>query len=464
MEHDVIILGGGPAGYLAADRLGRQGLKVLLVEKQFLGGTCLNVGCVPTKTLLNGAKLYAHSRDAADYGVKVEGVSYDWSAMQGWKDEVVGKLCAGVAALMKKRKVQVVEGEGVLTAPNTVLVTPAGGGATREFRARATLVATGSVPAMPPIPGLRDNPLVVDSTGLLALPSVPRRLCVIGGGVIGVEFASLFASLGVEVTVVEMLDEIIPFMDREQTPLLRRALMTAGIKFNLGCRVERIEGSTTFFKTAKGTEEKVEADLVLMAIGRRAARQGWGAETIGLDFAPQGIVVDERMRTNLPGVWAAGDITGRSMLAHTAYRMGEVAAADIAATLAGDPAANRDHMRYNAIPWVLYSLPEAAGVGLTEDEARKRGYEIRKASVPGVLSGRFVAENGFRAKGALKLIADAASDRILGVHIVGPYASEIIWGAAALIEQEMRVSDLREMIVPHPTVSELIREAAWELA
>ncbi len=464
MKHDVIILGGGPAGYLAADRLGRQGLKVLLVEKQFLGGTCLNVGCVPTKTLLNSVKLYAHSRDAADYGVKVEGVSYDWTAMQAWKGEVVGKLCAGIAALMKKRKVEVIEGEGSLTAPGTVLVRPAAGGEPQEFRARATLVATGSVPAMPPIPGVQDNPLVVDSTGLLALPEVPRRLCVIGGGVIGVEFASLFASLGVEVTVVEMLDEIIPFMDREQAPLLRRALTTAGVKFKLGCRVERIDGSTTHYTTAKGAAESVEADLVLMAIGRRAARQGWGAETVGLDVSPQGVTVDDRMRTNIPGIWAAGDLTGRSMLAHTAYRMGEVAAADIAASLAGNPASNHNRMRYDAIPWVIYSLPEAAGVGLTEAEARERGYQIRKATVPGVLSGRFVAENGFRARGAVKLVADAATDRILGLHIVGSYASEMIWGGAALIEQEMRVRDLREMILPHPTVSELIREAAWEMA
>lgn len=461
MTYDTIILGGGPAGYLAAERLGHHGKRVLLVERQFLGGTCLNWGCIPTKTLLNGAKQYAHAKEAPAFGVKVEGLAYDWKAMQAWKGEVVAKLRAGIAGQMKRFKVEVAEGEGSLLGNGRVRVVPAKGGTPAEHEARTVLVATGSVPAMPPIPGAKDNPKVVDSTGLLDTPSVPPRLCVIGGGVIGVEFASLFAALGSTVTVIEMLDEIVPFMDREQAPILRKALH--GVTFKLGCKVERIEGGTTQFTSKSGAVESVEADLVLLAVGRRAAVRGWGAEAVGLDVQPRGVTVDERQRTNLPGVWAAGDVTGRSLLAHTAYRMADVAAADILATLdGGEPSLVR--MRYDAVPWAVYSLPEAAGVGLTEQDAEARGLAIRKASLPMKVSGRFVAENGFSAPGAVKLVAEATTGRILGLHAVGAYASEFVWGGAALIEQELRVRDLRELILPHPTVCELIRDAAWELA
>ncbi len=464
MTYDTIIIGGGPAGYLAAERLGHHGKRVLLVERQFLGGTCLNWGCIPTKTLLNGAKQFVHAKEAHAYGVKVEGVSCDWSAMQAWKGEVVAKLRAGLAGQMKRFKVEVAAGEGTLLGEGRVRVTPAAGGDAVEHEARTVLVATGSVPVMPPIPGAKDNPQVVDSTGLLETPSVPARLCVIGGGVIGVEFASLFAALGSSVTVVEMLDEIVPYMDREQAPILRRALRGQGVKlaFKLGCKVGRIEGGTVHYTTQAGAAESVEADLVLMAVGRRAAVQGWGAETIGLDAPARGLTVDSRQRTNLPGVWAAGDVTGRSLLAHAAYRMADVAVADILATL-DDAAPSAMRMRHDAIPWAVYSLPEAAGVGLTEQDAAARGLAIRKASLPMKLSGRFVAENGFATPGAVKLIAEAESGRIVGLHAVGACASEFIWGGAALIEQELRVQDLRELVLPHPTVCELIRDAAWAI-
>lgn len=460
MNYDVILLGGGPAGYLAAERLGHQGRRVLLVERQELGGTCLNRGCIPTKSLLNGAKQYLHAREAGAYGVRTGEVSFDWNAMQAWKNDVVTKLRDGIAGQMKRFKVDVAAGRGELLGGGRVRVTPAEGGPPAEHQAQAILVATGSVPALPPIPGARDNPRVLDSTGLLAIEAVPRRLCVIGGGVIGVEFASLFATLGCKVTVVEMLDEIVPFMDREQAVLLRRALR--GVTFKLGCRVQRIEGATTHYTTPKGAEEAAEADLVLLAVGRRPAVSDWGAEAAGLDVSARGVNVDERMRTNVPGLWAAGDVTGRSLLAHSAYRMADVAVADILATLdGGAPGAMR--MRYDAVPWAVYSLPEAAGVGLTEQDAAARGLAIHKASLPLRASGRFVAENGIAALGAVKLLASADDGRILGLHAVGTYASEFIWGGAALIEQELRARDLRELILPHPTVCELIRDAAWLL-
>jgi dihydrolipoamide dehydrogenase len=454
--YDVIIIGGGPGGYLAAERLGHRAKRVLLVEKQHLGGTCLNVGCIPTKTLLNSAKLYLHAAEGAAFGVHAPGLSFNLAEMMAWKEKVVETLRAGVASQMKRCKVELVNGTGLLEVR----------GSSRGVRvdgvfheARAVLVAAGSVPAMPPIPGARDNPRVLDSTGLLSIKELPARLCVIGGGVIGVEFASLFGALGTQVSVVEMLDEIIPPMDRDLAPLMRRSLVNT--TFHLGCKVSRIEGATVFFTTKDGTEESAAADVVLMAVGRRAETSSWGAKEAGLDVTPKGVSVNDTMRTNIPGVWAAGDVNGRSMLAHAAYRMAEVAVNDICAFLDGGTSA--DTMRYNAIPWAVYSIPEAAGVGLTEQEAAAQGRAVVTGSAPMLVSGRFIAENGLKAPGSVKVIADAADRRILGVHVLGPYASEMIWGAAALIENEMRVRDVQEMVFPHPSVCEVIREAIWNI-
>ena len=453
--HDVVVLGGGPGGYLAAERLAAAGRKVLLIEKGRLGGTCLNVGCIPTKTLLACAKHYAAALEGERFGVRAERVTFDWSAMQAWKREVVERQLTGLAATEKRLGVEVLKAEGRLLGPGRVE-------AAGELRqASAVVVATGSVPALPPIPGVRANSKVVDSTGLLEWPDMPRRLCVIGGGVIGVELAGLFGSLGGQVDVVEMLDEIVPFMDRDQAAVLRRAMKA--VRFHLGCKVESVDGATVSFRAKDGTAAKIEADLVLMAVGRQPAVAGWGAEEAGLDLRAGAVVVDERMRTNLPGVWAVGDVTGRSLLAHAAYRMAEVACADVLAS-AGVGPGSRDRMRYDAIPWVVYGMPEAAGVGATEADARARGLAIKKASLPLRANGRFAAEQGFSAVGAVKLIAEAATDRVIGIHLVGAYASEMIWGAAAVVEQELRVSDLKQIVFPHPTVSEAIREAAWEIA
>lgn len=452
-DYDVIVLGGGPGGYLAAERLGHAGKRVLLVEKEFLGGTCLNVGCIPTKSLLNSAKLYDHARHSAQFGVTAENVAFDWAQVQAWKADVVTKLVAGVAATEKRNKVEVVFGHGTLIGPGVVEV------AGERRTADHVIIATGSVPVMPPIPGAKDNPKVVDSTGLLAVESVPKRLVVIGGGVIGIEFASLFAAFGAQVEVIEMLPEIVPFMDDDLAARLRKALKE--VTFHLGSRVTGIEDGTVVYTDAKGEAVRVEADLILMAVGRRPLVEGWGAAEAGLEHSGKGVVVDDTMRTNLPNVWAVGDVTGRSLLAHAAYRMGEIAAAHIIDTAAATR--NGQRLRTDTIPWAVYSMPEAAGVGLTEAQAVARGHQVATATVPLAVSGRFVAENGVRGPGAVKLIADAGNRAVLGIHMFGNYAPETIWGAAAVLETELSVDDLRQVVFPHPTVSEGIREAAWAI-
>ncbi|MDR1095594.1 MAG: NAD(P)/FAD-dependent oxidoreductase, partial [Spirochaetaceae bacterium] len=439
--------------------------RVLLVEAAHLGGTCLNAGCVPTKTLLNSAKLYVHAKEAAQFGVTVSGAAYDWERIQAWKTEVTEKLRAGIAAQEKRLGVEVASGRGEIlsrpsgAAPARVRVTGADG-SVAEHEARAVLVSTGSVPFAPPIPGAKDNPRVLDSTALLSVKAVPKRLVVIGGGVIGIEFAGLFSSLGAEVAVIEMMDEIIPFMDKEIAPLYRKAM--SGVTFKLGCKVDKIDGSKVRYTTKDGKAEVREGDVILMAAGRRPVTQGWGAQAVGVGLTAKGVTVDDRMRTNIPGIWAAGDVTGRSLLAHSAYRMAEVAVAGIIASLDGAAPPN-NIWRQNAVPWAVYGLPEAAGAGLTEQEAVARGTAILKASVPLAYSGRFVAENTFAAPGVIKVIASAQTRAILGVHALGAYSSEFIWGATALIEAELRIEDVKELIFPHPTVSELIRNAVWLL-
>jgi len=452
-EFDVIVIGGGPGGYLAAERLAHAGKKVLLAEQQALGGTCLNVGCIPTKSLLNSAKLYEHARNSSQYGVDADNVRVDWERVQAWKRQVVATLVGGVGATEKRLGVTVVNAHATLVGPGVVEVD-----GTRHT-CEHVILATGSVPSMPPIPGTQGNPLVLDSTGLLDVDHVPARLAVIGGGVIGVEFASVFSAFGASVDVIEMLPEIVPFMDDELAAKLRKGM--GAVRFHTGCAVTSVDGAVVRYTDAEGQPQAVEADLVLMAVGRRPLLDGWGAAEAGLDVTPRGVRVDDTCRTNLPNVWAVGDVTGRSQLAHAAYRMAEIAAAHIV-----DPAAAKRSgqiLRTHTIPWALYSLPEAAGVGLTQQQAEDGGHDVVCATVSLTMSGRFVAENGLRAPGAVKIVADRQTRAVLGVHMIGPYAPETIWGAAAVIESEFTLDDLRQVVFPHPTVSEGIREAAWAI-
>ena len=446
MKYDVIILGGGPGGYVAAERTAARGLKTLLIEERELGGVCLNEGCIPTKTLLNSAKLYAHGLEAEQFGVSFDNPRFDLSAAMKWKEKVIKTLVKGVAYQMKRHNVDVVKDRGLFVDSGTI---EAGG---TRYTGKNIIIATGSSALVPPIPGA-DGDTVMTSREVLEIDTMPDRVAVIGGGVIGMEFASFFSSFGKEVHVVEMLDEILPTMDGELSRLMRRE-MKGSVDFHLGSRVVSIDGGTVTYETG-GDKHSLEADIVLMAVGRKPNVEKNGFEKAGLDFTPKGVAVDKKMRTNLPGVYAIGDVTGKSLLAHSASRMGEVAAA----VISGDD----DRMRYHAIPWVVYTQPEAAGVGLTEAEAEAKGIEVESASLPMRVSGRFLAENGSKAGGICKVITAADTGTLLGVHLLGGVSSEIIYGASAMIEAELRVKDIREVIFPHPTVSEIIKDTLWEL-
>lgn len=445
--YDIIIIGAGPGGYGMAERAGHLGKNVLLIEKEHLGGVCLNCGCIPTKTLLNSAKHYVHAKEAPAFGVNTGEVTFDLAKAMTWKTEVIETLRAGIAFMMKKNKVTVVNGSAKLLGPRKVQV------GDTVYEGTNVVIATGSSPLVPSIPGA-DQPHVMTSTEILNIDKMPQTLTVIGGGVIGIEFASFFSSLGVNVDVIEMLDEIIPFMDRAQAKEFRRAVR-GKINFNLGCNVTAIDGHDVKYTDTNGGQKSIQSDIVLMSVGRVPNLGTMGFEEAGLDFDRRGIQVDEQMRTNLPDVYAIGDVTGLSQLAHSASRMGEVALN----TLCGQA----DHFRMNAVPWAVYSLPEAAGCGLTEEQAQAAGYKTETASLPLTMSGRFLAENGKRGPGSVKVVKDAGTDQLLGVHMLGAGVSEMIYGAAVMIEAGLRVKDIRKIIFPHPTVGEVLRDTMFQL-
>ena len=445
--YDLIVVGGGPAGYVAAERAGHMGKKVLLAEKEHLGGVCTNYGCIPTKSLLNAAKHFIYGKESARFGVHFDNPRFDFSEAMAWKNETVETLRKGIAFLMKQGKVDVVNGTAEFPSAvsgGTVKVIVDG----TEYEGANLLIATGSSAAVPPIPGA-DGPNVVTNREILSLEKLPEKLAVIGGGVIGVEFASFFSSVGTEVHVIEMMDEICPMMDSEAAALLRKQM--GDVDFQLGARVTAVTPTGVQY-IKDGSEGFVEADLVLMSVGRRPNTAG--LEKMGLDIGKTGINVDERMKTNLPGVYAAGDVTGKSLLAHSASRMAEVAVAGMFGT--------GSIMRYNAVPWAVYTLPEVAGCGLTEAEAKEAGYNVKAASMQMRANGRFLAEHGKDA-GFCKVVSDADTGLVLGVHMIGAVCSEMIGTAAAFIEAELRIQDIREIIFPHPSVSEIIKDVCWML-
>ena len=458
--YDLAIIGGGPGGYVAAGRAGAAGLSVVLFEKRELGGVCLNEGCIPTKTLLYSAKVYDYTRHGDKYGVNVEASCIDFGAVFKRKEKVVKKLVGGVKAQMKGAQVEVVRESATILSRNGEGITIAAGEST--YTARNLLICTGSEAAVPPIPGLREGlgGTVVTNREILSLTEQPRELVVIGGGVIGMEFASFFNSIGTKVTVVEMLPKILGPLDDEISAMLQAQYAKKGVEFHLSCKVVAVEGNDVVYEDPEGNTCRATGDKILVSVGRRAHIQGLGLENIGVELAlnpagrPYGIRVDEKMCTNIPGIYAAGDVTGFSMLAHTASREGEVAVNNILG--------KTDRMRYDAIPGVVYTNPEVAGVGVTEAEAARKGLDYTVLKLPMAYSGRFVAENE-RGEGLCKVIVNKQDHRVLGVHMLGNPCSEMIHSACIAIEQGMTAEQLKEVVFPHPTVSEILKETVFTL-
>jgi len=449
---DVAIIGGGPGGYVAAERAGAAGLSVVLFEKRELGGVCLNEGCIPTKTLLYSAKVYNYALHGEQYGVSVENPVFDYGKIVDRKDKVVKKLVGGVKAAMKAYKVKVVPALATIEGRSAEGISLSANGET--YVAKNLLICSGSEAFVPPIPGLQEaGDVIVTNREILAMREQPKELVVIGGGVIGMEFASFFNNLGTKVTVIEMLPEILGGLDGEISAMLRAMYAKKGIAFNLRCKVVGIEGNTVVYEDPEGKTQRVSGDKILVSVGRRANIKGLGLENIGVE-AERGIKVDDRMRTNVPNVYAAGDVTGFSLLAHTASREGEVAINNILG--------KNDRMRYDAIPGVVYTNPEVAGVGLTEEQAKAKNIDFNVLKLPMAYSGRFVAENE-GGEGICKIIVGKKYHEVLGVHMLGNPCSEIIQSACIAIEQEMTVEQLKEVVFPHPTVGEIIKETAFSM-
>lgn len=451
---DLAIIGGGPGGYVAAERAGAEGLSVVLFEKRELGGVCLNEGCIPTKALLYSAKVYDYAQHGEKYGVSVENAAFDYGKIVDRKNKVVKKLVGGVKAAMRANKVTVVNAEAMIEGRSAEGITIKAG--EESYQARNLLICTGSEASVPPIPGLKEaGDIICTNREILALRERPEELVIIGGGVIGMEFASFFNSLGTKVTVVEMLPEILGGLDGEISAMLRSIYAKKGISFNLRCKVVGIETEgergIVVYEDPEGNVQRVGGNKILLSVGRRANIKGFGLENLGV-AAERGIKVDEHMRTNVPNVYAAGDVTGFSLLAHTASREGEVAVNHILG--------RNDRMRYDAIPGVVYTNPEVAGVGLTEEQAKAKGVDYKVVKLPMAFSGRFVAENE-GGEGVCKVIVGARYHEVLGVHMLGNPCSEIIQSMCIAIEQEMTIEQLKEVVFPHPTVSEIIKETAF---
>ena len=445
MEYQVIVVGGGPAGYTAAEAAGKAGLRVLLIEKGSVGGVCLNEGCIPTKTLLYSAKTFEQAKHASRYGVNAEGVSFDLSRMVARKNKVVRKLVLGIKARLTACGVTLLQGEAEILDSRTV----ACGGET--YTTGNLLLCTGSQPSVPPIPGLNTVAYWTHREAL-ECKVLPSSLAIIGGGVIGMELAAYFNSLGTEVTVYEAAPEILPGMDGELAALLRAEYAKRGVCFRLSAAVSRIapaaDAGEGGVEICCAGETSRHARL-LVCTGRKPSMGGYGLERLGLALTERGTIqVDEHMRTSVPGVYACGDLTGRSMLAHTAVREAEVAVADLLE--------RGEAMSYRAIPAVVYTNPELAGVGETEASAAAKGLRCRTVKLPMAYSGRFVAENE-GGNGLCKLLVDG-QERVIGAHVLGNPASEIIALAGTAIGLGLTVDEWKRVVFPHPTVGEIFRE------
>lgn len=435
---------------MAAENAGARGMKVVLFEKRELGGVCLNEGCIPTKTLLYSAKMYDHAQGGKKYGITAESVAYDYKKIADRKTKVVRKLVAGIKMKMEHNNVEVVRGDAYINSGDEHSISITCGEA--SYEAARLLICTGSEAFVPPIPGVQDNDAILTNREILALTTAPESLVIIGGGVIGMEFASFYNSLGIAVTVIEMLPEILGGLDKEVSEMLRGIYTKKGVKFNLSCKVTAVEGHCVHYTDSEGNAHSIEGDKILMSVGRRPVLTGFGLENIPV-AVERGIKVNEKMQTTMPNVYAAGDVTGFSLLAHTASREGEVAINNM---LGGE-----DKMEYNAIPGIVYTNPEVSCVGLTEEQAQAQGIEYRLSKLPMTYAGRFVAENEGQT-GLCKILTDGEG-RVLGVHLLGNTSSEFICAACMAITNRLTIDDLRRTVFPHPTACEILKEGLFEL-
>ncbi|MEX2455648.1 MAG: dihydrolipoyl dehydrogenase [Rhodospirillaceae bacterium] len=454
-QFDLIVIGAGPGGYVAAIRAAQLGMKTACIDKRGpWGGTCLNVGCIPSKALLHSSEKFEEAQThLAEHGVKVSKVELDLKTMMGRKDKVVGDLTKGIDFLFRKNKVTGIVGTARIVKPGTVEVTAKG--KTASYSAKSILIATGSDVA--PLPGVEiDEDRVVSSTGALSLPKVPKHLVVVGGGYIGLEMGSVWRRLGSRVTVVEFLDRIVPNMDREVGKALHKTLEKQGMEFRLGTKVTAAKPTKTHVtltvEPAEGGEaEEIKCEVVLVSIGRRPFTDGLGLEEVGVEMDKRGVIqVDGHFRTNVEGIYAIGDAIPGPMLAHKAEEEGIACVEGLAG--------QASHVNYGAIPAVVYTWPEAASVGRTEEELKADGIEYRKGSFPFLANSRARA-NG-ETEGFVKILADAATDEVLGVHIIGPDAGTMIAELALAMEFGASSEDIARTSHAHPTLSEAVKEAA----
>ncbi|PKV98535.1 dihydrolipoyl dehydrogenase [Nocardia fluminea] len=466
LEFDLLVIGGGPGGYVAAIRAAQRGLKVCVVEKERPGGVCLNWGCIPTKAMLRSAEVYQTLTTAAEFGIHADNVRYDFGAVRQRKDGIVKELTDGVAGLLKANGVTIIEGHARFVEPTVVEVHEAGaspvfdggpryaapaGTAIRRVSARDVIVATGSVPAQLPIPGA-GLPGVVTSDGAFGLTEVPRRLVIIGGSAVGAEWASLFATFGSQVTVVEMQDRLVPLEDKEIGDALGRSFRKRGITVLTGATVTAITGDAALRVSVGGAAaQELDADVVLVGVGRRPNTAELGLDTAGIATDARGFIeVDDRLRTSVEHVYAIGDVTGRALLAHVASHQG-ITAAEV---IAGHDA----HLDYTVIPAATFTHPEIASVGLTEHAARAAGHEVITAKFPFAALGR--AKTFGETEGFIKIVAGQEHQEVLGVHIIGPSASDLIAEGALAISLEATLDELADTIHAHPTLGEIGMEAA----
>ena len=454
--YDLVVIGAGPGGYIAAIRAAQLGMRVACVEKDdALGGTCLNIGCIPSKALLESSERFVQAKTGLRaHGITVGEVGLDLAAMMKRKDAVVRGLTRGVAGLFRKHKIEWVKGSGRITSPSSVAVE---GAEPRTLTAGRILIATGSVPInLPELPF--DGSRILSSTEALSLAAVPRQLLIVGGGAIGLELGSVWRRLGAEVLVVELMERIVPGMDGEMAKALQKELEKQGIKFRLGTRVKRAGVVPTGVQAVldhDGEETEVTGDVVLVAVGRRPYTDGLGLEDVGVKLDERRrIIVDELYATTVPGIFAIGDVLPGPMLAHKAEEEG-IAAVELMAGLPG-------HVNYDAIPNVVYTWPELASVGMATEDAQARGREVRVGTFPFQANGRAKCMN--ETMGLVKVVADAKTDQVLGLHILGPHASELIAEAARAMEFFASAEDIARSVHAHPTLAEAVKEASLAVA